>query len=166
MPGFIPFTCSLTMEAYSMWANLPSPVQWSPKSARRFPRPGALRRRWPTETAINGSRWKENWPFPARINGASRLIFSTEWARCRAGEWVGRAGVGELGQIRGRTGPGVFSPVICASQPRLWGNGAGREPIRPEWDQLMNGSLDAECLDLHGLRTAISPRQMTLLTPD
>ncbi len=40
------------------------------------------------------------------------------------------------------------------------------EPIRPTWDQLLNGSLDAEYVELRGALTEITPEMLTLLTSD
>ena len=74
--------------------------------------------------------------------------------------------VGELWEIEGRTGPGEFSPAVFASKAKYLGDAALPEPIHPTWDQLMNGTLDAEYVELHGVLTAVSSDQITLLTPD
>ena len=74
--------------------------------------------------------------------------------------------VGQLWEVTGRTDPGDFSPVIYAATVKFLGNAALPEPIQPAWDQLMNGSLDAEYVELHGVLTAISTNELTILTPD
>lgn len=80
-------------------------------------------------------------------------------------DWTAQPKVGELWEIQGKTDCGDFSPVIRASQGRYLGNGLMPEPIRPTWDQLMNGSLDAQYVEVHGAVTSIAENAMTLLTP-
>ena len=74
--------------------------------------------------------------------------------------------VGDLFEVEGTTDPGDFSPVILATKTRFLDLTTLPEPIRPTWDQLMNGSLDAEYVEVRGVITAISRTEMTLLTPD
>jgi signal transduction histidine kinase len=83
-----------------------------------------------------------------------------------ASGWADQPGVGELWELEGRTDPGDFSPVILARKAKFMGRAVLPEPIRPTWDQLMNGSLDAEYVELHGVVTAVSLDQITLLTAD
>jgi signal transduction histidine kinase len=73
--------------------------------------------------------------------------------------------VGELWELSGTTAPGDFSPVIHSTSAKFLGNAAMPEPIRPTWDQLMNGSLDALYVEIRGVLTASSDSEMTLLTP-
>jgi signal transduction histidine kinase len=84
----------------------------------------------------------------------------------RAGPWAARPDLGELWEIEGTTDPGDFSPVIVADTAKFLGDVALPEPIRPTRDQLMNGNLDAEYGELHGVLTGVSNTEMTLLTPD
>jgi signal transduction histidine kinase len=84
----------------------------------------------------------------------------------RTGTWANPPDLGEFWEIAGVTDPGDFSPVIIADTARFLGNVALPEPIRPTRDQLMNGNLDAEYVELHGVLTAASNTEMTLLTPD
>jgi signal transduction histidine kinase len=74
--------------------------------------------------------------------------------------------VGQLLEVKGRTGSGDFSPVIFADNVKFLGNAAMPEPIHPTRDQLMNGSLDAQYVEIRGIVTALSNSQITLLTPD
>jgi signal transduction histidine kinase len=74
--------------------------------------------------------------------------------------------VGQVWKIKGRTALGDFAPVIYADKVEFLGNAAMPEPFRPTRDQLMNGSLDAEFVELHGVVTALSDTEMTLLTPE
>ena len=84
------------------------------------------------------------------------------------GDAYDQPAVGQCWEVEGSTGPGDFSPVIWASTAKFMANAAMPEPIHPTWDQLMNGSLDAEYVELHGVVTALdeAAAEMTLLTPD
>jgi signal transduction histidine kinase len=77
-----------------------------------------------------------------------------------------RPRVGEFWEVEGKTDPGDFSPVIFATKAKFLRNVPMPEPIRPTWDQLMNGSLDAEYVELRGVVTSLSADEMTLLTSD
>jgi signal transduction histidine kinase len=74
--------------------------------------------------------------------------------------------VGDLFEIEGTTDPGDFSPVVFATKATFLKATTLPEPIQPTWDQLMNGSLDAEYVEVRGVITEISPMEMTLLTPE
>ena len=113
---------------------------------------------------------------PAKIRGV--VIYSSPTAivlqdssggvfvGSRAGGWAEQPAIGERWEIEGTTDPGDFSPVIVADTARYCGDAALPEPIRPTRDQLMNGNLDAEYGELHGVLTAVSNTEITLLTPD
>jgi signal transduction histidine kinase len=114
--------------------------------------------------------------FPAKVSGV--VIWSSYVAlvlqdatagvyiHYTASNWVGQPRVGESWEIEGRTDPGDFSPVLMGRQGRFMGSAALPEPIRPTRDQLLNGSLDAEFVELRGALTEISTTQMTLLTSE
>lgn len=114
--------------------------------------------------------------FPAKIRGV--VIYATSTAlvlqdssggvfvSCRAGSWAGQPAMGELWEIDGTTDPGDFSPVIVADSAKFLGYTALPEPVHPTQDQLMNGNLDAEYAELHGVITSVSKTEITLLTPD
>lgn len=74
--------------------------------------------------------------------------------------------VGDLFEFEGTTDPGDFSPVIIALKAKFLGATTLPEPIQPTWDQLMNGSLDAEYVEIRGVITAISQTEITLLMPE
>jgi signal transduction histidine kinase len=74
--------------------------------------------------------------------------------------------VGELWEIKGTTDSGDFSPVVYASTGTFCGRSKLPTPIHPTWEQLMNGSLDAEYVELRGVLTSISSNQITLLTSE
>lgn len=74
--------------------------------------------------------------------------------------------VGQLWELTGRTASGLFSPVIYEDSMRFLGNAALPEPIQPTWDQLMNGSLDDQYVEIRGVISGVSRGEITLLTPD
>src|SRR5262249_51019552 len=58
------------------------------------------------------------------------------------------------------------SPIINATSGVFLGNSALPQPVHPTWDQLMNGSLDAQYVEIGGVVTAVAESGLTLLTPD
>ncbi len=80
--------------------------------------------------------------------------------------WADQPQIGELLDIEGITIPGQFAPAIQARKITRLGNAPMPEPIRPTWDELMNGSLDCEYVEIQGVLTAASTNEMTLLTRD
>ncbi len=74
--------------------------------------------------------------------------------------------VGDLWEIEGTTDPGSFSPIIIANRATFLGNAAMPVPIRPSGDQLLNGSLDSEYVELRGALTEVSEQELTLLTAE
>jgi signal transduction histidine kinase len=74
--------------------------------------------------------------------------------------------VGDFFEIEGVTDPSLFAPVINASHVRNLGIGNLPEPVHPTWDQLMNGSLDAQYVEIQGILSSVQPDGVMLLTPD
>lgn len=72
--------------------------------------------------------------------------------------------IGTYLEIKGTTDPSLFAPVVNATQVIELGAGNLPEPVRPTWDQLLNGSLDAQYVELQGIVTAVSTNGVTLLT--
>ena len=72
--------------------------------------------------------------------------------------------LGEYLRVEGVTDPSLFAPIVQARQ--VIGLGAGHlpPPVYPAWDQLMNGSLDAQYAEIQGVVTAAQPEGVTLLT--
>ena len=113
---------------------------------------------------------------PARLRGV--VIYATAVAVVlqdssggvfispRNGRWAYQPRVGQLWEIDGTTDPGNFSPVITADQATFLGYTSLPEPVQPTRDQLINGNMDAEYGELHGVITSVSPSEITLLTPD
>lgn len=72
--------------------------------------------------------------------------------------------VGEFLEIEGTTDPGMFAPVVNARLVARKGPGHLPDPVRPAWDQLMSGSLDAQYVEFTGVVTAVQTNLVTLLT--
>ncbi|MEJ5238214.1 MAG: ATP-binding protein [Limisphaera sp.] len=72
----------------------------------------------------------------------------------RAGEWV---------RVEGITDPGLFAPMVQARRLEIRGLGRWPEPVRPAWEQLLNGSLDAQWIELEGVVTAVHSNRVSLL---
>jgi signal transduction histidine kinase len=71
---------------------------------------------------------------------------------------------GELWQLEGVTDPGDFSPLLNTTNAIYLGTAILPEPILPTWEQLMNGSLDAEQVEIQGVVLEEAPSEMTVLT--
>jgi signal transduction histidine kinase len=71
--------------------------------------------------------------------------------------------LGEYLEVEGNTDPGLFAPVVNARLVKSVGAGHLPEPVKPTWDQIINGSLDAQLVELQGIVTAIHTNGLTLL---
>lgn len=58
-----------------------------------------------------------------------------------------------------------FSPMILARRVVRLGLGALPEPLHPTWDQLINGSLDTQFVEVRGVVTDLQSNAVMLLTP-
>jgi len=74
--------------------------------------------------------------------------------------------LGQFLKIVGVTDPSLFAPIVNARQLAVLGAGHLPEAVRPTWDQLMNGSLDAQYVELQGIVIAVNTNGLTLLTRD
>jgi len=72
--------------------------------------------------------------------------------------------VGDFVDIQGVTAAGDFAPVIAASQIQVLGQGQMPAPARPNWNQLISGSLDSQYAEIRGIITAATNNVVTLLT--
>lgn len=71
--------------------------------------------------------------------------------------------VGDYWEIEGNTFA-EFAPNIRVTRATRLGEGTMPEPLHPNWDQLINGSLDTEYIEVQGIMTAVNPDGVTLLT--
>jgi len=58
---------------------------------------------------------------------------------------------GELLEVEGRTDKGSFAPLVRMSRLNVLGVAPLPEPVQPTWDQLMNGSLDDQQVEIRGV---------------
>src|SRR5437867_4211918 len=72
--------------------------------------------------------------------------------------------LGELLEIDGITQPGYFAPCVHGQRITRLGEGPLPQPIHPAWDQLINGSLDTQYVEIQGLVTSVRTNGITLLT--
>ncbi len=72
--------------------------------------------------------------------------------------------IGEYLEIEGKTDPSLFAPIIDADRVKDLGAGSMPQPVQPTWDRLMNGSLDAQYVELQGVITTIDTNGLTLFT--
>ena len=71
--------------------------------------------------------------------------------------------IGEYLEVEGTTDPLLFAPMVNARRVTSLGAGHLPDPVRPTWDQLMNGSLDAQYVEVQGIVTAVQSNIVTLL---
>ena len=73
--------------------------------------------------------------------------------------------VGDFVAVEGVTDPGAFAPMIKLNRMEHLGMGRLPEPIRPTWEQLINGSMDAQYVEIEGIVTIVNTDELQLLTP-
>jgi signal transduction histidine kinase len=73
---------------------------------------------------------------------------------------------GEWWRVEGRTTPGDFAPMIVANRCRFLRLGALPLPSRPSWEDILNGSLDAQQVEIEGIVIALDSDRAELLTRD
>jgi signal transduction histidine kinase/uncharacterized protein YdeI (BOF family) len=74
--------------------------------------------------------------------------------------------IGEYLEVGGKTDPSLFAPIVDGDRVNDLGAGRLPQPVHPDWDQLMNGSLDAQYVELQGIVTTVSSNGVTLFTGD
>jgi len=80
------------------------------------------------------------------------------------GTWPHQPMVGELWEFEGVTDPGDFSPILVTARSRCLGKHVLPPPIHPSWEQLNNGSMDVELIEVPGIVLDATPDELTLLT--
>jgi signal transduction histidine kinase len=104
--------------------------------------------------------------FPERqaltIQDATRGIYVVDSSESRSVS----PKIGEYLQIEGKTDPSLFAPIVIANAVKDLGTGYPPQPVQPTWDRLMNGSLDAQYVELQGVVTTVETNGLTLFTGD
>ena len=74
-----------------------------------------------------------------------------------------RLETGDYLEVDGVAGPGAFAPVVeCEHVSRL-GRGILPDPVYPTWDQLVNGSMDCQYVEIEGVVAAVQDKSLILL---
>jgi len=114
--------------------------------------------------------------YPVRVRGVvtasspNRLDFVVQEADhgiyvvLTTGKMRGRLEIGEACEITGTTRAAAWAPMIDAQQVLRLGLGRLPEPLRPSWDQILNGSFDSQYIELQGIVTAVRADGVELLT--
>ncbi|MEI6195030.1 MAG: ATP-binding protein [Verrucomicrobiota bacterium] len=71
---------------------------------------------------------------------------------------------GDFLEVEGYADRGVFSPLVRALKVKRLGDGRFPDPVRPAWDQLVNGSLDNQYVEIEGIIIEIQKQSLILLT--
>ena len=74
--------------------------------------------------------------------------------------------VGDLVEVEGTTDEGQFAPRVKASRIKRLGMGEMPAPVHPYWDQMINGSLDTEFVEIEGIVTSALTNGVALRTHD
>jgi len=102
------------------------------------------------------------------LPGFGAAVVQDDSAGIYVDHWTSSVGsppeVGELVQVAGVTDPGQFAPRVVAKRIDRLGNTNLPSPARPYWDQLINGSLDTEFVEIEGIVTSFRNNSITLLT--
>src|SRR6266446_890033 len=72
--------------------------------------------------------------------------------------------MGDLLEVEGITDPGEFAPHLHTIRMARLGTGELPPPVQPTWDQLINGSLDTQFVEIQGIVTSVRADGVTLLT--
>ena len=74
--------------------------------------------------------------------------------------------VGQFCEVVGYTDAGDFAPIVVAEDVVVIGKGQMPLPARPSWNELLNGSMDIQWVELQGLVSAVHSNSLALLLPE
>ena len=74
--------------------------------------------------------------------------------------------LGERWTVEGYTAPGDFSPIVIAERCHFEAAGALPLARRPNWEEILNGSPDAELVEIEGVVISLGADRVELLTRD
>ncbi len=111
--------------------------------------------------------------YPVRLRGVVTAVIDTSfflrdatggiYARWNPNSRDNDIRVGDRWEIAGVTFA-EFSPGVIVEQATFLSRGNLPEPLRPTWDRLMNGSLDAEYVEVQGVVVEIESNLLTLFS--
>ena len=96
------------------------------------------------------------------IQDSTRGIYVVDFSESRSDP----PHIGEFLEVEGAPDPSLFAPVVNASHLHYLGAGNLPDPVHPTRDQLMNGSLDAQYVEIQGILSSVQPDGVILLTAD
>ena len=114
--------------------------------------------------------------YPVRVKGVVTAVFETGsnlviqdadqgvFVSVPIGNMRGHLEIGDSCEVSGATRAAAWAPMIDAKQVVRLGLGQLPEPLHPTWDQILNGSLDSQYVEVQGLVTAVQPSGVSLLT--
>jgi signal transduction histidine kinase len=100
-------------------------------------------------------------------DGANLVVQDADqgiFVRVPIGRTRGRLEVGDACELTGTTRSAAWAPTIEAQRVIRLGLGRLPEPLRPSWDQILNGSLDSQYVELEGIVTQVHEAGVKLLT--
>ncbi|MCC7373110.1 MAG: response regulator [Verrucomicrobiales bacterium] len=74
--------------------------------------------------------------------------------------------IGDYFEVTGTTDPGEFAPIVRAQHVQRLGVAALPAPLYPTWDQLMNGSMDSQYVEIQGVVAAARGYGFNVVTRD
>ena len=74
--------------------------------------------------------------------------------------------VGQFCEVVGYTASGDFAPILVAEDLVVLGKGQMPLPARPTWNELINGRMDIQWIELQGLVMAVHSNSLALLLPE
>ncbi len=77
---------------------------------------------------------------------------------------IERPAVGDFWEAEGRTERGGFAPDVLAAKMTFLGHAGLPDPIHASWDQLMNGSLTTQYVEIEGVLTAATDTTLSVMT--
>ena len=120
---------------------------------------------------LTREQWQRGYPVKLRgvvttVLDSGMFIEDSSWsiyARWKSPTESDVPRVGDYWEIEGETFA-EFAPNILVRRAVRLGTGALPEPLHPTWDQLINGSLDTEYVEIQGVITSVSSEGVTLRT--
>jgi signal transduction histidine kinase len=111
--------------------------------------------------------------YPVQVRGVVTFAFSGNLRAHVQGETEGvfvaaistnreTLQVGDVCEFQGTTGRGTFSPTVVYRKRTILGRGQIPEPLHPTRDQLMNGSLDAQWVEVQGIVLGVNGSDLLL----
>jgi hypothetical protein len=138
----------------------------------------------PTLTTAEQIRWlkpdEANRQYPVKIKGIITFLMTRRGGNVGADIQDGTSGIflwelwnlnpaittklqtGDFCEVEGVTSAGDFSPIILSSNLTILGDGQFPEPIRPNWNELINGEFDAQWIEIRGIVSSVTNRDMEI----